>query len=72
MTLLHRLEIAAQSVGQVMNCPKTKFMTLNIPEEESSLVGSAGNQLEKVDDFVYLEAWIVSIERDLSVRKATA
>ena len=31
--LLDRLEIAAQSVGLVMNCSKTKFMTLNIPEE---------------------------------------
>ena len=70
--LLDRLEIAAQSVGLVMNCSKTKFMTLNIPEEESSLVGSTGNQLEKVDDFVYLGAWIATTERDLRVRKAKA
>ena len=28
-----RLEIAAQIVGQVMNCSKTKFMTLDISEE---------------------------------------
>ena len=48
--LLDRLEIAAKSVGLVMNCFKTKFITLNIPEEESSLVGGAGNQLEKVND----------------------
>ena len=70
--LLDRLEIAAQSVGLVMNCSKTKFMTLNIPEEESSLVGSTGNQLEKVNDFVYLGAWIATTERDLRVRKAKA
>ena len=51
--LLDRLEIAAQSVGLVMNCSKTKYMTQNIPEEESSLVGSIGNQLVNVNDFVY-------------------
>ena len=47
-------------------------MTLNIPEEESSLVGSTGNQLEKVNDFVYLGAWIATTERDLRSTKAKA
>ena len=47
-------------------------MTLNIPEEESSLVGSTGNQLEKVKNFVYLGALIATTERDLRVRKAKA
>ena len=70
--LLDRLEIAAQSLGLVMNCSKTKFMTLNIPEEESSLVGSTENQLEKVNNFVYLGAWIATTERDLKFRKAKA
>ena len=44
--LLDRLEIAAQSVWQVMNCSKIKLMTSYILEE-ISLVGSTGNQLEK-------------------------
>ena len=72
--LLDKLEIAAQSVGLVMNCSKAKFMTLNIPEEESSLVGSYGNQLEKVNDFVPLGAWTATAERDQGprVRKAKA
>ena len=62
-----RLKIAAQSVGLVMNCTKTKFMTLNIREEASS---SAGNQQDqKVHDFVYREGWIATTERDLRVRK---
>ena len=47
-------------------------MTLNIPEEESRLVGSTGNQLEKVNDFVYLGAWIAATERDLWFTKAKA
>ena len=61
-----RFKIAALSEGLVMNCTKTKFMTLNIPEEASS---SAGNQQEKVHDFVYREGWIATTERDLRVRK---
>ena len=52
--LLDSLENAAQSVGLAVNYCKTKFMTLNIPGEESSLVGNTGNMLEKVNDFVYL------------------
>ena len=47
-------------------------MTLNIPEEESRLVRSTGNQLEKVNDFVYLGAWIATTEKDLRVRKVKA
>ena len=41
-------------------------MTLNIPDEENSLVGSTGNQLEKVNDFVYLGAWIATTYRGTS------
>ena len=54
-----------------MNCSKTKFMILNIPEE-SVLVGSTANQLEKIKDLVNLEAWIARTERDLRVRIAKA
>ena len=70
--LLDRLENAALSVGLAMNDTKTKFMTLNMTEEASSLDSSSGNQLEKVTDFVYLGAWIATTERDLRVRKAKA
>ena len=55
-----------------MNDTKTKFMTLNMTEETSSLDSCSGNQLEKVIDFVYLGAWIATTERDLRVRKAKA
>ena len=54
--LLDRLEKAALSVGLAMNDTKTKFMTLNMTEEASSLDSRSGNQLEKVTDFVYLGA----------------
>ena len=47
-----------------MNDTKTKFMTLNMTEEASSLVSCSGNQLEKVTDFVYLGAWIATTERE--------
>ena len=32
----------------------------------------AGNQLEKINDIVYLGAWIATTERVLKVRKALA
>ena len=49
--LLDRLEKAVQSLGLAMNDTKTKFMTLNMTEEASSLDSCSGNQLEKVTDF---------------------
>ena len=54
--LLDSLDNAALSVGLAVNYCKTKFMTQNIPGEESSLVGNTGNMLEKVKDFVYLDS----------------
>ena len=62
--LLDRLEIAAKYVGLVINCSMTKFITLNIPKEEISVVSSTGNQLQNVNDFVYFGAWIATTERD--------
>ena len=71
--LLDRLEKAALSVELAMNDTNTKFMTLNMTEEASSLDNCSGNQLEKVTDFVYnLGAWIATTERDLRVREAKA
>ena len=59
-------------MGLAINDTKTKFITLNMTEEASSLVSCSGNQLEEVIDFVYLGAWIATTERDLRVRKAKA
>ena len=70
--LLDRLETAALSVGLAMNDSKTKFVTLNTPEETCSLTSNTGNQLEHVPDFIYLGSWIATTERDLRVRKAKA
>ena len=57
-----------------MNCSKIKFMTLNILEERTvrSVAGSAVKQLEKVNDFVYLRAWLGTTKKDLRVRNAEA
>ena len=70
--LLDRLETAAQSVGLMMNNSKTKYMTVNIPQEECNLTDSCGDKLEDVPDFKYLGSWIASTEHDFVVRKAKA
>ena len=50
--LLDRLEKAALSVELAMNDTNTKFMTLNMTEDASSLDSCSRNQLEKVTDFI--------------------
>jgi hypothetical protein len=67
---LERLETAANSVGLAMNNSKTKFMTINTPEEECVLASTTGNQLEHVSDFIYLGSWVATTEKDLRIRKA--
>ena len=72
-SMLDSLEAAALTVGLRGNDTKTKFMTVNIPEDESQdIKTSNGQSLEQVEDFVYLGAWINGSEHDLVVRKAKA
>ena len=52
-SLLNSLEAAALVVGLRMNDTKTKFMTVNIPEDEvQDIRTNSGESLEQVDDFV--------------------
>ena len=71
--MLDSLEAAALQVGLKMNDDKTKFMSVNIPEEEPQVIkASSGEDIERVEDFVYLGAWINGSEHDIVVRKAKA
>lgn len=70
--LLDSLESAARDTGLLINESKTKYMAINIPREDGELTASSGQTLEKVDDFVYLGAWIATTEHDFLVRKAKA
>ena len=71
-TLLNNLEVAAQSVGLHMNEAKTKFLCLNVPEDQQTLKSRSGKDLDAVKDFVYLGSWIANTEHDFVVRKAKA
>ena len=52
---LRSLELAANSVGLHLNEGKTKYMGINIRDDDNpTLVAGSGKSLEKVDDFVYL------------------
>ena len=68
--LLHRVETSAANVGLKMNGSKTKFMSYN--NRRNSITTNEGVELEEVDDFKYLGAWMKSTERDVKLRKAAA
>ena len=72
-SLLDSLEAAAKIVGLRINESKTKYIPINIQDVEHPAIHSiSGEDIEKVDDFVYLGAWIASTEQDFKVRKAKA
>ena len=68
--LLHLVEAAALTVGLGMNAKKTKAMLYK--EAPTSIKTLDGSDLEIVQDFKYLGAWIASSEQDFNVRKAQA
>lgn len=51
-----------------MNNPKTKYMTVNVPQEELILTDSSGDEVENVPDFKYLGSWIASTEHDFEIK----
>ena len=70
---LRSLELAANSVGLHLNEGKTKYMGINIRDDDNqTLVAGSGKSIEKVDDFVYLGSRMKSSEKDFEVRKAKA
>ena len=71
--LLLSLELAANSVGLHLNESKTKYIRVNLSESDSTVIKAAsGQEIEQVDDFVYLGSRIMSSEKDFDVRKAKA
>ena len=67
--LLHGL---AKLVGLSMNAEKTKFMTVNLNNEESSIHALNGFPIEHVSDFKYLGSYIADSRKDFNTRKGIA
>ncbi|XP_072035741.1 uncharacterized protein [Amphiura filiformis] len=61
--LLHLVETAALTVGLSLNAKRTKGMVSNM-----AAFTLDGSELEEVDDFKYLGAWIGSSEKDCNTR----
>ena len=68
--LLHRLELATQTIGLFLNAKKTKYMHLN-PTTDFGIQSIGGTQIEKVDDFKYLGAY-TNTSHDIDTRLAHA
>ena len=66
---IDKVVAAAKEVGLMINTNKTKYMTLNIKQP---CLTFGGEQLERVPDFQYLGAYLLSSEKDLKYRKGKA
>ncbi len=72
-SLLLSLEHAANEVGLHLNEGKTKYIGLNLHEDDGQYIKAAsGEEIEKVEDFVYQGSRIMKSEKDFEVRKAKA
>ena len=72
--MLTSLEQVALTVGLRMNETKTQFLAVNLPnsDQDQNLYTGNGEEIKRVNDFVYLGSWIASAEHDFKVRKAKA
>ena len=68
--LLDLVEDQCKKTGLHLNTSKTKFIALNTPDDV--MLTSAGEELERVEDFKYLGSYIMSTKQDIKVRKAKA
>ena len=72
-SLLLSLEHAANEVGLHLNEGKTKYIGLNLQEDDVQHINAtSGEEVERVEDFVYLGSRIMKSEKDFDVRKAKA
>ena len=69
--LLIYVEEAALKTGLHMNAKKTKCMVFH-QTQAVQLKTSNGNNLDNVEDFKYLGAWVGSSQHDIKIRKALA
>ncbi|KAL5256747.1 hypothetical protein ACHWQZ_G011867 [Mnemiopsis leidyi] len=68
--ILTGVEPAAHSIGLHLNESKTKYIGVNLSDDDSTIIkAGSGEELEKVDDFVYLGSRIMRTERDFEVSK---
>ncbi len=67
--LLQKVEEAAQQIGLHINEQKTKFMSVG---EQGKVYTKSGKEIEQVEDFQYLGAWISNTKKDIEVRIAKA
>ena len=63
---LHKVEIATQTIGLFLNAGKTKVMHLN-PTTNNIIRSLNGDEIEKVDDFLYLGGY-TNTTRDINSR----
>ena len=70
--LLQAVEKECLHIGLGMNTKKTKVMPINIPAAEAIVTTLDGTQLEVVDDFKYLGAWLATTAREIKIRRAQA
>ena len=63
---LHKVEIATQTIGLFLNAGKTKVMHLN-PTADNNIRSLNGDEIEKVDDFLYLGGY-TNTTRDIKSR----
>ncbi len=68
--LLHTVEEVAASVGLKMNESKTKYKAVAI--NDGNITSRSGENIERVNVFLYLGAKINSSEDGITVRKAKA
>ncbi|MCP4493478.1 MAG: hypothetical protein GY820_40160, partial [Gammaproteobacteria bacterium] len=70
---LDSLEQAASSIGLHLNDDKTKYMEINVKDDDNqSITAASGESIKLVQDFVYLGSRMSSSEKDFMVRKAKA
>ena len=65
-SLLHKIETATQKIGLFLNASKTKVMYFNL-SVESHIHAMNGDEIEKVDDFLYLGGYTNS-SREINTR----
>ena len=65
-SFLYKIKIATQKIGLFLNANKTKAMHFN-PSVESHIHAMNSDEIEKVDDFLYLGGYTNS-SRDISTQ----
>ena len=70
---LHRaVEEECNHVGHGVNAKKTNSMSIKINADAVIVKTRDGTQLEIIDDYNYIGAWVASAKRDIGIRRAKA